>query len=172
MSEQIVDHLIHECKRIKDDCEYTAEAQLMVKSSKRMVGFWLKIIPALLAAGSGAAVLLGAQIQLAWLAVISGAVFAYPSIANPDGQANEHTKAAKEFTVLKTWRPILHESFCREMGQTEFYIAVRVLRERYNCIVRYSPKTTDDSFEKAGEKSKQVNMNPIFNNIRPFQQCK
>ena len=162
MSEQIVDHLIHECKRIKDDCEYTAEAHHTIAHRKECIGFWLKIIPALLAAGSGAAVLLGAQIWVAWLAVISGAVFGYSSIANPDGQANEHTKAAKEFSVLKHDARSLHESFCKEMGKTEFYIAVRVLRERYNCIVRYSPKTTDNSFERARNKIKSGKHEPDF----------
>jgi hypothetical protein len=129
VNEPTIDHLIHECKRIKGDSEHTAEAHHTIASSMERTGFCLKIIPAILAAGSGAAVLLGAEIWVAWLAVISGAIFAYSSIANPDGQASEHTKAAKEFTVLKHDARSLHESFCKEMGQAEFYIAVRILRE-------------------------------------------
>lgn len=154
MAERSTEHLIGECKRIWDDCRYTAEAHHIIAQRKERIALLAKLIPAILAAGSGAAVILGAESWVAWFAVISGAVFGFASIANPDGQAHEHTKAAKEFTVLKHDARSLHKCFNIEMGQNEFNIAVRVLRERYNCIVRYSPKTTEDSFQKAGEKIK------------------
>jgi len=147
-------HLINECKRIEEDCTYNAEAHHSIASCSDRISFWLKFIPAAVAAGSGVAVLKGYPIWLAWLSILSGVVFALATILNPDRHANDHTKAAKDFTVLKHDARALYQTFSREMSQSEYYISVRLLRERYNNLVRQVPKTTDKAFEKSRKKIK------------------
>ena len=156
------EHLITECKQIEDDCKYTAEAHHTIASGNEKMGLGLKIIPAGVAAGSGVALLSGYPSWVAWLAIISGVVFAMTTIMGPDKRANDHTKAAKDYTVLKHDARALYQTFSHEMSQSEFYLSVRLLRERYNNLVSQTPKTTDKAFEKARLKVKSDRHTPDF----------
>ena len=84
------------------------------------------------------------------------------TIIGPDKRANDHTKAAKDYTVLKHDARALYQTFSHEMSQSEFYLSVRLLRERYNNLVSQTPKTTDKAFEKARAKIKSDRHTPDF----------
>ncbi len=66
MSEENNDNLINECRRIEEDCLYTAEAHYIDAACAGRVSFWVKLIPAVAAAVSGAALLGGAPGWIAW----------------------------------------------------------------------------------------------------------
>jgi hypothetical protein len=155
-------HLINECKRIEEDCTYNAETHHSIASCNDRISFWIKFIPAAVAAGSGIAVLKGSPIWVAWLSILSGVVFALATILNPDRNANDHTKAAKDFTVLKHDSRALYQTFSHEMSQSEYYISVRLLRDRYNNLIRHTPKTSDKAFRKASKKIKAGSHRPDF----------
>lgn len=162
MTEQSNEHLITECKRIEEDSEYTAEAHHIIAAGMERVSFWVKSIPAAVAAGSGASVLAGYPSWVGWFAIISGVVFALTMILNPDRNAIEQTKAAKAYTVLKHDARALYQTFSNEMDRSEFYHSVRLLRERYNNLVSQTPKTNDKAFEKARLKIKSERHTPDF----------
>ena len=167
MPEQNKEHLIKECMRVEEDCMYTAETHHVIASSSEKIGFWVKAIPAAVAAGSGIAILKGFPIWVAWLSIISGIAFALTFLLDPDRRKNDHTKAAKDYTVLKHEARSLYQTFSHEMNQSEFYMSVRLLRERYNNLVSQTPKTTDKAFEKAREKIKAGRHTPDFEEKEP-----
>lgn len=123
--------------------------RLVVNNSWEIGNAPVKLAPAIIAAWSGILVLGGASTQIAWLAIISGVVF------GPERCAAGHTKAAKDYTVMKHEARSLHEAFFPEMSQSEFYIAVRILREKYNSLVAHTPKTSNRAFKIAQERIKQ-----------------
>jgi 4-hydroxybenzoate polyprenyltransferase len=92
-------HLISECMQIEDDCKYTAEAHYIIASGAGKVNFWIKLIPAIAAAVSGAALLSGLPNWIAWFSVIAGVAFALQSILNPDKKQEEHSQAGKCYTA-------------------------------------------------------------------------
>lgn len=151
MPEEKNNHLIDECRQIEDDCLYTAEAHYIIAAGAGRVSFWVKLIPALAAAVSGAALLAGAPNWIAWFSVIAGVAFAIQSIMNPDKKQEEHSQAAKSYTVLKHESRFLYQTFYKEMDRQTFSTAVKILRERYNTIVKMTPQTTVQDFE-AGRK--------------------
>ena len=145
------DHLINECRQIEEDCLYTAEAHYILAAGAGKVSLWVKLIPALAAAASGTALLLGLPSWIAWFSVISGVAFALQSIMNPDKKQEEHSHVAKSYTALKHESRSLHQTFYREMDRQSLLIEVRILRERYNMIAKMAPETTERAFE-AGSK--------------------
>jgi len=162
MKEYSNEYLVDECKRIEEDSMYNAETHHQIASSGERLGFWVKFIPAAVAAGSGIAILKGSPTWVAWLSIISGVAFALTFILDPDRRQNDNTKAAKDYTVLKHEARALYQTFSHEMSQLEFYLSVRLLRERYNIIVSQTPKTTDKAFEKARLKIKSGRHTPDF----------
>jgi len=162
MSGENAEHLISECKQIKDDCEYTAEAHHFIAGYQEIINYVVKLAPAIIAAWSGIQVLRGASTQIAWLAIISGVVFAVATILGPERWAAEHTKAAKDYTVLKHEARSLHEAFYPEMSQSEFYIAVRILREKYNSLVTHTPKTNNMAFKIAQKRIREDRHKPDY----------
>jgi len=162
MTEQNNEHLITECKRIEEDCMYNAETHHQIATSSEKSAFCIKFIPAVIAAVSGILILSGVSIVVAWLAVLSGFVLAIASVLDPDRKKNDHTKTAKDYTVLKHDSRALYQTFAKEMSPSEFYISTRLLRERYNNIVDKSHKTTDKAFEQARNKIKSGRHTPDF----------
>lgn len=157
------EHLIRECKRIEDDSKYTAEAHYQIASSAKWKIFVIKLIPALLSAASGIGIVVLGYDWLAWLAVISSAVFAVQTVIDFDRECTDHTNAGKYYTTLKHEARSLHETFHHELDKGTFAALVSILRERYNNISEMTPKTTDKAFEKGDEKIKSGKHEPDFN---------
>jgi hypothetical protein len=162
MTKKSNENLIIECKQIEDDCKYSAEAHHQIADSAEKISFCIKFIPAVIASISGILILVGVSIVVAWLSVLSGFVLAIASVLDPDRKKNDHIKAAKDYTVLKHDSRALYQAFASEMSPSEFYIATRLLREKYNNTVYNSPKTTDEAFEKARRKIKAGRHSPDF----------
>ena len=148
MLENDSEHLIKECMRIENDSLYTAEAHYILASKEKKTAFWLKIIPAAVSAISGILLLRGYPAWIAWLAIVSGAVFALQSVLDPDRKANDHSVAGKEYTALKHEARRLCRVFCKEMSRSDFPIAVKILCEKYNFMVKHTPQTTEKAFEE------------------------
>jgi hypothetical protein len=162
MQKDNINHLIDECRQIKDDCLYTAEAHYIIADDAGTVSFWVKLIPAIAAAVSGAALLGGAPNWIAWFSVIAGVAFALQSIMNPDKKMEEHSRAAKAYTALKHESRSLSQTFSKEMDRESFTTAVRILRERYNLIAKMTPQTTVKAFEKGRKRIKAGRHVPDF----------
>jgi len=162
MAETGNDHLIKECMQIEDDCLYTAETHYIIAAKAGRTGFWVKLIPAIAAAGSGAAVLSGAPAWIAWFAVVSGVAFALQSILNPDKKHDEHSQAGKCYTALKHESRALYKTFYKEIDHDSFSVMVRILRERYNMIAKLTPQTTVKDFEEARNRIKAGRHVPDF----------
>ena len=162
MAENNIRHLIKECMQIEDDCLYTAETHYIIAGKAGRLGFWVKLIPAIAAAGSGAAVLSGAPNWIAWFAVISGVAFALQSILNPDKKHDEHSQAGKCYTALKHESRALYQTFYKEMDLDSFSVMVRILRERYNMIAKLTPQTTVTAFEEGRKRIKAGRHTPDF----------
>ncbi|MDO9530177.1 MAG: SLATT domain-containing protein [Syntrophales bacterium] len=162
MSKENNDILINECRRIEDDCLYTAEAHYIIAAGADRVSFWVKLIPAVAAAVSGVALLSGAPNWIAWFSVIAGVAFALQSILNPDKKREEHSLAGKSYAALKHESRSLYQTFHRELDHDSFSVMVRILRERYNMIAKLTPQTTVKAFEKARERIKAGIHTPDF----------
>ena len=165
MPEENEDHLINECRRIEDDCLYTAEAHYIIAASAGRVSFWMKLIPTLAAAASGTALLSGAPNWIAWFSVIAGVAFALQSIMNPDKKKEDHSQAGKSYTALKHESRALYQTFHKEMDRNSFSIMVRILRERYNIIAKMTPLTTVKAFEEGRERIRAGRHTPDFEEI-------
>jgi hypothetical protein len=156
------DHLITECRRIGEDCKYTAETHYNIAAGAGTVSFWVKFVPAAAAAGSGAAIIAGAPNWIAWFSVISGVAFALQSILNPDKKREEHSQAGKFYTSLKHESRALYKTFYKEMDRNSFSIMVRILHERYNMIAKLTPQTTLKHFERSRVRIKAGRHEPDF----------
>ena len=162
MSEENNDNLINECRRIEEDCLYTAETHYILAAGAGRVSFWVKLIPAIAAAISGIALLSGAPNWVAWFSVIAGVAFALQSIMNPDKKNEEYSQAAKSYTALKQESRSLYQTFYKEMDRNSFSIMVRILRERYNMLAKMTPQTTTKAFEEGRKKIKTGRHIPDF----------
>lgn len=162
MPEESNEHLIKECMRIEEDSLYTAEAHYMLASEAKRTSFWVKFLPAVVAAVSGILVLRGYPDWLAWLAIISGAAFGLQAVLDPDRKANDYSIAGKEYTALKHEARALYQTFSHEMDHNAFALAVRILREKYNALVRHTPQTTIKAFEEGRKRIKAGRHTPDF----------
>ena len=162
MAEKDNQHLIDECRRIEDDCLYTAEAHYLGATKAGTVAFWVKLIPAIAAAASGAALLSRLPNWIAWFSVIAGVAFALQSILNPDKKREEHSQAGKCYTALKHESRALYETFYKEMDRESFHVMVRILRERYNMTAKLTPQTSIKDFEKGRVRIKAGRHTPDF----------
>ncbi|MFX0195301.1 MAG: SLATT domain-containing protein [Candidatus Hodarchaeota archaeon] len=162
MSENDIQHLIDECKRIEEDCLYTAEAHYIGAAKAGTVAFSVKLIPAAAAAASGAALLSGLPNWIAWFSVIAGVAFALQSIMNPDKKQEDHSQAGKSYTALKHESRALHETFCKEMDHDSFHVMVRILRERYNMTAKLTPLTSVKDFEEGRKRIKAGRHTPEY----------
>ncbi len=162
MAENTNEYLIKECMRIEEDSLYTAEAHYLLASTTKKIGFWVKIVPASVAAASGILLLNGCPTWVAWLAIISGAAFALQSILDPDRKANDYSTAGKEYTALKHEARAFYQTFSKEMSKSDFAVVVRMLREKYNFLVNHTPQTTEKAFEKGRKRIKGGRHTPDF----------
>ncbi|MBI9077334.1 MAG: SLATT domain-containing protein [Desulfatibacillum sp.] len=162
MAENKTNHLISECMQIEDDCKYTAEAHYIMASDEGKKSFWVKVIPAIAAAVSGAALISGLPNWIGWFSVIAGVAFALQYTMNPDKKQEDHAQAGKCYTALKHESRSLYETFYREMDHNSFSIMVRILRERYNMTAKLTPQTTIDAFEEGRKRIKAGRHTPDY----------
>jgi len=157
--------LVNECKQIQEDSTYTAEAHHLIAAGLSVKAFRCKFYPALFALASALALILGVKDWVAWITVISGTVVLYNVFVEPEKKAQQHVFAAKQFTVLKHEARSLHESFKEFMAEMEFYHGVRVIREKYNLLVQFSPPTDDKRvWDEARRKIKAGIHKPSYRN--------
>lgn len=151
-----VESLITECKRIQEDSTYTAEVHHIISHKLHKRAFWCKLIPSSITVLSAFALIAGYPNWIAWVTLISGAVTMLNVFISPQESARQHLFAAKNFTVLKHESRSLHESFREFLTKDELFSAVKLLREKFNLVVQFTPPTDDDkAFEKARQRIKE-----------------
>jgi len=141
---------IEECKTIQQNCTYTAEAHHIIALRNKRIGFFLQVIPAVVAAVSGVVVVSGV-VHPFWLAliVVGAATSAVAGVLDPHKSYQNHLSVAKDFVVLKQDARSLHETFYSTMNDEVFSNEVKHLHDRYISLVKMSPATDKKSFEKA-----------------------
>src|SRR5262245_39641923 len=111
----------NECKQIKRNSEYTAEAHYIMAGRFKKQAFWLQVIQAIIAAGTIAliaAVIAPSSFLL--LTVIASVMTAVANVIGPKEKSDEHRSAGINFTVLKHEARALHETFSVRMSDEEF----------------------------------------------------
>ncbi len=144
------DQYIRECKKIEQNCIYTAEAHHTIALRSKSAASWYQAVPA--AAAAVLAALVGITVLppwVVWISVVSAAIAAVGSSLNPLKDYYDHLNAAKNFTVLKQDATSLHETFGIRMNEETFASVVESLHTRYNDLVRATPPTDKVAFEKA-----------------------
>ena len=141
---------IDECKQIQQNATYSDETHHRMAARDQSRAFWLQVIPACIAAGSGALVAAGVSPNsLLWLTVLSATIAAVSNILNPQKSYQDHLSAAKGFTALKHDARFLHEAQSFSMTDPEFRLATAHLHEKYNELVKIVPPTDPKIFEQA-----------------------
>jgi hypothetical protein len=152
---------IDECKIIQQNCTYTAEAHHQMALVQKRYGLWLEIIPSVCAALTGALVAAGlASTDLLIITIISAVVSAVAGVLNPNRSYQEHLAAGKNFTTLKHDARFLHEATSYKMTDDAFCVCVENLHQRYNELLKTTPPTSPESFEKAQKVVKGRNHEP------------
>lgn len=144
-----------ELNTIQENCTFTAETHHQIAHSCRRQAFWLKVLPAVVAAVSG--VLAANNVLpdfLIWLAAIAAAISAVANIIDPDKQYQAHLNAGRSFTVLKHDARILRETFAGAITDEQLQQQVQNHHNRYNDLVRLMPPTNDKAFERARRRIK------------------
>lgn len=155
-------HLENECKQIEDDSKITADTHFKIAKIARYKTCITKGIPAVLSAVSGIAILSGAPDWLAWLALISSAIFAVETVIDFDKEYIDQVTAGKRYTTLKHQARSLYETFQHEFDRSTFIVWVAMLREKYNTISESTPMTDDKKFEESRNKVKKGRHEPDF----------
>lgn len=141
---------IDECRVIKQNATYSAEAHHGLARTARAVAIWLEVVPAVCAALTGALVAAGiASNSLLPVTILSATVSAIAGVLNPNRRAQEHLAAAKGFTALKHDARFLSESQATAMSDDAFAVAVQTLHDKYNDFLRAVPATSPRAFDKA-----------------------
>ena len=144
---------IDEVKQIKQNCEYNAETHHVIAIRNKKFSLWLQVIPAIVAAITGALVAAGkSPTSLLVLTVLSSVIAAVASILDPNKNYQDHLSAAKNFTVLKHEARSLYETFGTRMTDEAFAVAVENIHRRYTDLIKMVPPTDDEAFMKAREK--------------------
>jgi len=147
---------LNECKVIKENCEYTAEAHHIIAARNKRLSIGFQLVPAIIAALSGILVV-GAVVPIwwGWLTVLSAVVTAVASVLNPLKTYYDHLNAAKNFTALKQEARGLKDTFSSTMEDKEFFSAVKNLHEKYNNLIKFVPPTDKKSFSEGRERIKR-----------------
>jgi hypothetical protein len=144
------DKYIDECKQLKQNAEYTAEAHHWIASWNRTLAYIFQIIPAIIAAITSSLVAAGIQsTSWLWATVIASVTAAIASVLDPNKQYQDHLLAAKAFTILKHDARFLHEAKSQTLSDEAFCLAVQNLHDKYNETVRVSPPTSKRFFRIA-----------------------
>ncbi len=151
----IRDKYIEECKKIDQNCRYTAETHHIIANRNKNSATWYQLVPAVIAAVLGVLVVTEQfPIWSIWLGVISASVSAMGGVLNPLKEYYDHLNAAKNFTILKQDANSLHKTFYVGMTDEELGDAVRNLHDRYNEVIKFVPPTDEKAFKKSQERIK------------------
>jgi hypothetical protein len=138
---------INECKQIKQSAEYSAEAHHILSKVHKTLSYLFQVIPAGVAAITGALVAANkSPDSLLWWTVSAAVVAAVANILDPKKNYQDHLNAAKNFTTMKHDARFLHESQSLKLSDEAFAVAVENLHNRYNDLVKLTPPTTDWAF--------------------------
>lgn len=158
------DKYIEECKVVRQNCMYTAETHHQMAQSAKRQAFWFQVVPAACAAVSSTLIAVGVlDIFLLPFTVLAATASAVASVLNPNRVYEEHLSAARSFTSLKHDARFLCEAASSHMSDDAFAIAVENLHQRYNDLLKSSPPTDDEAFEKARERIKNDRHEPDRN---------
>jgi hypothetical protein len=147
---------LNECKIIKDNCEYTAEAHHIIAARNERMSIGFQLVPAIIATLSGILVVgMVVPIWWGWLTVLSAVITAVASILNPLRVYYDHLNAAKNFTALKQEARALKDVFGSDMKDEVFFTAVKNLHDKYNSLIKFVPPTDEKSFNKGRERIKK-----------------
>lgn len=150
MNEETRTSYLNECRQIQQNALYTAQSHHDSAEFFKKVSFWLQLVPAVVAAVTGALVGSGVSSDdLLWLTVAASAVSAVTSVLNPNKEREEHARAAKSFTNIRHDARFLHESQVHTLTGEQFIATVDRLHCRYNDVVGMTPTTGRSVFEKA-----------------------
>ncbi|MCA9610577.1 MAG: SLATT domain-containing protein, partial [Myxococcales bacterium] len=144
------EHLVAACKRIEDDCLYTAQTHFEMASQKaRRAKGWLVLLPSVVSSGSGLAVALGAPAWVGGFAALAGAISAAAAYLGVERDASAHEVAGKLLTQLRHEARAVRDSYSPNVTSGQFEGQVLALQQRYGAFVASLPLTDDDAFEKA-----------------------
>jgi hypothetical protein len=141
---------VEECKVLKQNCTYTAEAHHLMAASFRRQAFWFQLVPTIIAIISSAMATLGTPSELKLiLTLVSSIIAAVATVLNPNKIYEEHLSAAKALTALKHDARFLAETEATHVSEEGFVERVRNLHEKYNTLIQALPATNAKYFEKA-----------------------
>lgn len=150
-----INSLITECKKIEEDCLYTAEVHYMISSKFKKQAFWNQFIPIFITILSIIALLNGYPDWLKWITLLSSIVTMINLLNEPDKKSKEHLFAGKFFTVLKHEARTAHECYKDYSTVEEFLFETKKMRDRYNTLVYFTPMTDNEkAWKKAQERIK------------------
>ena len=144
---------IQECKRIQENCTYTAEAHHIIALRSRRLSLGFQAVPAAIAALLASLAASGVfGLWAGWVSAIAAVISAVGNVLDPLKSYYDHINAAKNFTALKHDARALHETFCLGLDDSELAFEVKKLHDRYNDLVKFVPQTDDKAFELARQK--------------------
>jgi hypothetical protein len=171
--ESKIELLLDECKLIQENSAYNEQIHFLLAERKLTQSRWFTLLPAIVAAISGASIALGAPIWIGWLGAIAGIASAIANILDPTREVQEHTNTAKRFTVLKNDSRSLHEVHWQFASETELHESVKKLSERYNELLSSAPlmsnapfMTFEQVFNFASKRILSGTQEPDFKQIR------
>ncbi len=145
-----------ECKIIKENCLYTAEAHHIIAGKKKNWAVLFQIVPAIIAAILGSIALADIwPFGFGLLSVISAVITAVANVLNPLKEHQRHLESAKNFTVIKHEARTLCDTFSVRLNDEEFADRVEELQARYGELVKATPATDKKSFEEARKRIKE-----------------
>jgi hypothetical protein len=149
------EHLQAACRRVEQDCLYTAQTHFEMASqkAKRAKG-WLVLLPSFVSSISGLAVALGAPGWIGAFAAVSGVVTGVATFLGIDKDANAHELAGKLLTQLRHEARALCDTYSPDLPVDQFASQVLALQNRYGAFVASLPLTSDKAFERVRAKIK------------------
>jgi len=149
------EHLLAECKKIEENCLYTAQTHFEMASDKgKRAKAWLVLLPSIVSASSGLAVAIGAPGWIGAFAAVSGVVSGVATFLGVGKESSAHETAGKRPTQSRDEARVLGETYSRDLSAQQLAVEVRALGNRYRAYVASLPVTDGRAFEKARAKIK------------------
>lgn len=147
---------IIECKKIRQNANYTAEAHYYLAQQAKKKVLWLEIIPSIVIVLSNLLILSGvSNIYCLSLSIIASTVIATAAFLNPNLEYGNHLSAAKAFNLIKNDASFLCDTELDVIDEEDFIIKTKKLRDKYNNIIQLSPSTDEKSFNHGKERIKE-----------------
>ncbi len=162
------DGLLKECSHIEEYSTYNAETHHQIAFWRLVIGKSLQLSPPIMTAILGALTATGKlPLYGAWLTALSAIFSALSTGLDPLASANNHLRAAKDWTCLKHDARRMRDVFSPALNDDALAPSVKALSDRYNDLVKRSPPTTDKAFEKARTKIQRDIHKPDNPELKP-----